>query len=72
MATMPNSELGSLSPSELKFGTRNFKFFILPQPLIPCDNYGNLVSQLDYNLATVRSITANFKNNIIQAPPHKL
>ena len=67
MATMPNSELGGLSPSALKFGTRDFKSFQLPQRLIPGDNYGDLVSQLDYNLATVRSITTNF-NYIIQAP----
>ena len=61
---MPNSELGGLSPSELKFGTRDFKFFQLPQPLIPGDSYGDLVSQLDYNLATVRSITANFQQSL--------
>ena len=38
MATMPNSELGGLSPSELKFGTIYIKCFQLPQPLIPGSN----------------------------------
>ena len=64
MATMPNSELGGLSPSEVKFGTRDFKFFQLPQPLIPGVNYGDLVSQLVYNLTTVRSITAKFQQSL--------
>ena len=63
-ATMPNSELGGFSPSELKFGTRDFKFFELLQPLIPRDNYGDLVSQLDYKLATLRYITAKFQQSL--------
>ena len=76
MATMPNSELGGLSLSELKFGTRDFKFFQLPEPLIPRDNYGDLVRQLDNNLATVRSITANFRQSLRESrqaltPPTK-
>ena len=63
-ATMPNSELGGLSPSELKFGTRDFKFFQLPRPLIPGDKYGDLVKELDHNLATVHSTTATFQQSL--------
>lgn len=60
-------ELGGLSPAELKFGTTDYHRFHLPLLLVPGHNYGDLVQQLDQNLATVRTISAthqNFLHNI--------
>jgi hypothetical protein len=67
LATLPNSELGGLSPAELKFGTMDFKRFQLPPPLVPGTPYSSLVHQLNTNLATVRSITAQFQTELRQA-----
>jgi hypothetical protein len=67
LATLPNSELGGLSPAELKFGTLDFKRFQLPPPLVPGTPYSSLVHQLNTNLATVRSITAQFQTELRQA-----
>jgi hypothetical protein len=64
LATLPNSELGGLSPAELKFGTHDFQRFNLPLPLSPGDNYSDLLKQLYTNLATVRSITNSFQINL--------
>jgi hypothetical protein len=58
LATSSNSELGGLSPAELKFGTLNYKKFQLPPPLQPGSNYASLVHQLNNNLAVVREITS--------------
>jgi hypothetical protein len=58
LSTTPNTELGGFSPAELKFGTLDYSRFKLPEPLPPGSPYGDLVLQLDRNLATVRSITA--------------
>jgi Chromo (CHRromatin Organisation MOdifier) domain len=60
LATSPNSELGGLSPAELKFGTLNYNKFQLPPPLQPGSDYASLVQQLNNNLAIVRSITDNY------------
>jgi hypothetical protein len=62
LATLPNGELGGLSPAELKFGTHDFQRFNLPLPLSPGDKYSDLLKQLNTNLATVRSITNSFIN----------
>jgi hypothetical protein len=67
LATLPNSELGGLSPAELKFGTLDFKRFQLPPPLVPGTPYSSLVQQLNTNLATVRSITAQFQTELRQS-----
>ena len=64
MATSPNSELGGLSPAELKFGTTHYKHFKLPLELVPGHQYGDLVQQLDANLSTVRSITTAFQDSL--------
>ena len=56
LATSPNTELGGLSPAELKFGTKDFPRFNLPPPIIPSNNYCELVQQL-VQLAIVRSVT---------------
>ena len=64
MATSPNAELGGLSPAELKFGTADFARFNLPPPLAPGHNYGELVQQLDSNLAIVRSITHTYQEEL--------
>jgi hypothetical protein len=71
LAVTPNSELGGLSPAELKFGTLDYKRFKLPHPLPPGHSYHELVAQLDRNLATVRSVTTAFQlslRNKRQAP----
>jgi hypothetical protein len=60
LPTSSNSELGGLSPAELKFGTLNYKKFQLPPPLQPGSNYASLVHQLNNNLAVVRAITDNY------------
>ena len=57
MATMLNSELGSLSPAALKFAAQDFPNFELPKPLTPGHNDGDFVAHLDNNLATIRFIT---------------
>ena len=57
LATSPDTELGGLSPAELKFGTKDFPRVNLPPPIIPGNNYCELVQQLDNNLAIVRSVT---------------
>ena len=61
LSVTPNAELGGLSPAELKFGTLDYKRFHLPQPLPPGHSYHELVTRLDHNLATVRSITTDFQ-----------
>ena len=58
LATTPNSELGGLTPAELKFGTLDFQHFRMPQQLVPGHHYGDFVKQLDKNLSTVRSISS--------------
>ena len=57
LATSPNTELGGLSPAELKFGTKDFPRFNLPPPIISSNYYCELVQQLNNNLAIVRSVT---------------
>ena len=61
MAVSPNTELGGLSPAELKFGTSDYHRFRLPQPLSPGHDYHDFVARLDQNLATVRSITDEYQ-----------
>ena len=56
-----NSELGGISPAELKFGTSDYSRFKMPLPLVPGHHYGDLVRLLDNNLATVRSVTASYQ-----------
>ena len=67
MATMPNSELGGLSPAALKFGTLDIPHFDLPKPLTPGHTYCDFVTRLDNNLATVRSITHTYQESIRKA-----
>ena len=64
LSAAPNSKLGGLSPVKLKFGTTDYHRFHLPLPLVPGNNYCNLVQQLDYNLATVRAITTAFQQSL--------
>ena len=45
-ATAPNSELGGLSPAELKFDTTDYHRFNLPLPLVPGNNYCDLAQEL--------------------------
>ena len=66
MATMPNSELGGFSPSELKFGSKDSAHFLLPQNLSPGHQYSSLVRQLDENLASIRAITHDYQVNMRQ------
>ena len=61
MAVSPNSELGGLSPAELKFGTVDFHRFHLPASLSPGHSYHDIVAHLDENLATVRRITHEYQ-----------
>ena len=61
LATSPNDELGGLSPTELKFGTKAYEHFHLPPTLETGHDYTALVAHLDANLAIVRSVTANFQ-----------
>ena len=72
--TMPNTEIGGLSPVELKFGTRDLPRFNLPPPLLPGHTYCDLVKALDINLAIVRSITSSYQQQLrlqrqSEAPP---
>ena len=64
LSTAPNSELGRLSPAELKFGTTDYHRFNLPLPLVPGSYHCDLVQQLGNNLATVRAITTAFKQSL--------
>ena len=66
MSTMPNSELGGLSPAELKFGTSDYHRFHLPPPLPPGHPYSDFVNELDQNLKTIRSITSTYQLNLRQ------
>ena len=61
LSSAPDSELGGLSPAELKFGTTDYHRFNLPLPLIPGNNCCDLVQELDHNLATVRAITTAYQ-----------
>jgi hypothetical protein len=61
---MPNTEIGGLSPVELKFGTRDHARFQLPPPLLPGHKYCDLVTALDRNLAIVRSITSTYQESL--------
>jgi hypothetical protein len=64
--TLPNTDIGGLSPAELKFGTRDHARFQLPPPLSPGHTYGDLVIALDRNLAIVRSITSSYQDSLRQ------
>ena len=64
LMTMPNTEIGGLSPVELKFGTRDYARFKLPPPLLPGHTYCDLVAALDQNLAIVRSITSSYQESL--------
>ena len=64
LSTAPNSELGGLSPTELEFGTTDYDRFNLPLPLVPGNNYCDLVQELDHNRATARAITTAFQQSI--------
>ena len=64
LSTAPNSELGGLSLAELKFSTTDYNGLNLPLPLVPSNNYCDLVQQLNHNLATVRAITTAFKQSL--------
>jgi RNase H-like domain found in reverse transcriptase/Chromo (CHRromatin Organisation MOdifier) domain len=61
LATTPNSELGGLTPAELKFGTTAYARFSLPAPLPPGSPYHDLVQSLNNNLQVVRSISTAFQ-----------
>ena len=61
LATTPNSELGGLSPAELKFGTIDYQRFSLPRPLPPGHSYHDYVARLDEILATIRSVTSEYQ-----------
>ena len=67
LAATPNSELGGISPAELKFGTVDFNRFKLPPPLVPGTQYSALIIQLDKNLQTVRSITHAYQAELRSA-----
>ena len=64
LMTMPNTEIGGLSPVELKFGTRDLPRFNLPPPLLPGHTYCVLVKALDVNLAIGRSITPSYQQQL--------
>ena len=64
LMTMPNTEIGGLSPVELNFGTRDYTRFKLPPPLLPGHTYCDLVTALDRNLAIVRSITSLYQESL--------
>ena len=64
LSTAPNSELGGLSPAELKFGTMDYHRFNLPLPLVSGHNYCELVQHLNHNLATVQAITTAFQQSL--------
>jgi hypothetical protein len=64
MITLPNTEIGGLSPAELKFGSRDHARFQLP--LSPGHTYGDLVIALDQNLAIVRSIISSYQDSLRQ------
>lgn len=66
MMTLPNTEIGGLSPAELEFGTQDYARFQLPPPLSPGHTYSDLVIALDRNLAIVRSITSEYQNSLRQ------
>lgn len=66
LATTPNSELGGLAPTELKFGTMDHARFQLPPPLPPGHSYGEYVNQLDINLSIVRAITTQYQHELRQ------
>ena len=67
LATIPNSELGGLSPAALKFGTLDIPHFDLPRLLTPGHTYCDFVTRLDNNLATVRSINHTYQESIRNA-----
>jgi hypothetical protein len=64
MMTMPNAEIGGVTPAELKYGTRDHARFQLPPPLSPGHSYGDLVIALDRNLSVVRSITSSYQQTL--------
>ena len=64
LMTMPNTEIGGISPIELKFGTRDHPRFKLPDPLLPDHAYNDLVTVLDHNLSIVRSITSDYQKSL--------
>ena len=64
LSTSPNSELGGLSPAELKFGTIDLHKFQLPPPLLPGSDYAALINQLNNNLAIIRSATNDYQTRL--------
>ena len=63
--TMPNTEIGGISPIEIKFGTRDYSRFKLPDPLLPGHAYNDLVTALYHNLSIVRSITSDYQKSLL-------
>ena len=61
MITLPNTEIGGLSPAELKFGSRDHARSQRPPPLSPGHTY---VIALDQNLVIVRSITSSYQDSL--------
>ena len=75
MMTMPNAEIGGVTPAELKYGTRDHARFQLPHPLSPGHSYGDLVIALDRYLSVVRSITSSYQQTLrlqrlVKTPTH--
>jgi hypothetical protein len=61
MASFPTKETGGLTPFQLKYGTQDAKYFMLPEPLEPGAKCHELLKRLDEDVRTVREVSKNLQ-----------
>ena len=64
LSTAPNSELGGRSRLSSNLAQLTIIASTCPLPLVPGNNYCDLLQELDHNLATVRAITTAFQQSL--------
>jgi hypothetical protein len=60
----PNSELGGLSPLELKFGSTNYQRFHLPELLPVGQDYHEYLNKLNSNMSIIRDISTKYQSDL--------
>ena len=64
MASFPTKETGGFTPFQLKYGTQDAKYFMLPEPLEPGAKCHALLRKLDEDIKTVREVSRGLQEEI--------
>ena len=64
LCSFPTSETGGITPFELKYGTKDAKYFKLPEGLHPGARCHELLKRLDSNIEIVREISTTLQKQI--------